>query len=87
MPKGVGGREDHLCVAPTRLPLPWFRAAQHLHPVAVGGRGGVTEFRYRHRRGGEGGEQWWDRPLAFHGGGGWMVGWQPWDGPLQQPRK
>ena len=46
MPKGAGGREDHLCGAPSGLPLPWFRASKHLHPVAVGGRGGVTEIRY-----------------------------------------
>ena len=46
MPKGAGGREDHLCGAPSGLPLPWFRAAKHLHLVAVGGRGGVTEIRY-----------------------------------------
>ena len=37
MPKGVGGREDHLCGAPSGLPLPWFR--KHLHPVAVRRRG------------------------------------------------
>ena len=53
MPKGAGGREDHLRGAPTGLLLPGFRAAKQLHLVAVGGRGGgVTEIRYRHRRGG-----------------------------------
>ena len=47
MPKGAGGREDHLCGAPSGLPLPCFHAAMHLYPVAVGGYAGGTEIRYR----------------------------------------
>ena len=85
MPKGAGGREEYLCGALTGLTLPWFRAAKHLHFVAVG-----------ERRGGHGGsvppEERGGRWRAVVGsptgarGGVWRVGGQLWDGPLLQPR-
>ena len=36
-------------------------------PGSSGREGGVTEVWYRQRRGEEGGEHWWDRPLALQG--------------------
>ena len=42
--RGRGGREVHLCGAPSGLPLPWFCEWKHLQMCSGGGRGGVTEI-------------------------------------------
>ena len=36
---GVGGREVHLCGAPSGLPLPWFCELKHLHMCSGGQEG------------------------------------------------
>ena len=41
-----GGREVHLCGAPSGLPLLRFCERKHLQMRCGGGRGGVTEIQY-----------------------------------------